>query len=384
MNQSLFLHIVERLETLVGKLPGAIQKPILHELTPMKELFLQQRPPRFLFSGSNKRPVLEILQMLFPEMIEEHIALVSSVNRWHDAAVLDRGMICILDARSVDDSSDELETELKRQPADVIFFVDEPDWTRKAQKSALENLSSCLAANEKWNPNAKVIGLIDGSGKSSRSRPAASSNGKAELKEVLESHGDRLTGAFHLSGPGASRQTAEMMSIIARELPNSARIEMARISQDRVVQGDIAQILVKSTTAMCTAIGAQPIPLADLPILTTLQLMMVSGIMYVSGRERSLRAATEFVGALGANVGAGMLLREGTRAVLKFFPGWGNLICGMVAGAGTYAIGRAATAYFLEGVSLKDARRTYLSTRKKSARPSLLEEKPAKGRRKAD
>jgi uncharacterized protein (DUF697 family) len=380
MNQSLFLHIVQRLEGLVGKLPAAIQKPILHELTPMKELFLQQRPPRFLFSGSNKRPVLEILQMLFPEMIQDHIASVSSVNRWHDAAVLDRGTISILDARSFDDSSTEIETELKRQPADVIFFVEESDGTKKAQKSALENLSSCLAANEKWNKDAKVIGLIVESGKSSAAK-AASSNGKIDLKHVLDSHGDRLTGAFHLSGPKAKDQTTEMMSIIARELPNAARIEMARISQDRMVQADIAQILVKSTTAMCTAIGAQPIPLADLPILTTLQLMMVSGIMYVSGRERSLRAATEFVGALGANVGAGMLLREGTRAVLKFFPGWGNLICGMVAGAGTYAIGRSAIAYFLEGVSIKDARRTYLNARKKSARPRLLEEKPAKARK---
>jgi len=47
MNQSLLLHVVERLEALVGKLPAAIQKPILNELTPMKELFLQQRSPVF-------------------------------------------------------------------------------------------------------------------------------------------------------------------------------------------------------------------------------------------------------------------------------------------------------------------------------------------------
>ncbi|HEY2125105.1 MAG TPA: hypothetical protein VGG94_06540, partial [Chthoniobacterales bacterium] len=185
----------------------------------------------------------------------------------------------------------------------------------------------------------------------------------------------RLAGVFRLAGEGAEAQTAQIMSTVARELPNTARIEIARISKDRVVQADIAQILVKSTTAICTAIGAQPIPLADLPILTTLQLVMVSGIMYISGRERSLRAATEFVGALGVNVGAGMLLREGTRAVLKFFPGWGNIICGMVAGAGTYAIGRAATVFFLEGVSIKDARRIYLTSRKKSAKPGLLEEK---------
>jgi hypothetical protein len=39
----------------------------------------------------------------------------------------------------------------------------------------------------------------------------------------------------------------------------------------------------------------------------------------------------------------------------------------MVAGAGTYAIGRAAIVYFLEGLSLKDARRTYLASRKNRA-----------------
>jgi uncharacterized protein (DUF697 family) len=97
---------------------------------------------------------------------------------------------------------------------------------------------------------------------------------------------------------------------------------------------------------------------------------MVSGIMYISGRERSLRAATEFITALGANVGAGMILREGARAILKFFPGWGNVVCGMVAGAGTYAIGRAATAFFIGGISLGDARRKYLADRKKTSHKS--------------
>jgi uncharacterized protein (DUF697 family) len=158
------------------------------------------------------------------------------------------------------------------------------------------------------------------------------------------------------------------MGLLARNMPNEARVEMARIARDRAVQTEIGQILVKSTTAICAAIGAQPIPLADLPVLTALQLVMVSGIMYISGRERSLRAATEFVTALGVNVGAGMILREGARALLKFFPGWGNIVCGAVAGAGTYAIGRAATVYFLEGLTLKDARRAYLSSRKKRAR----------------
>jgi hypothetical protein len=47
------------------------------------------------------------------------------------------------------------------------------------------------------------------------------------------------------------------------------------------------------------------------------------------------------------------------------------VVCGMVAGAGTYAIGRAATAYFLEGVSLKEAKQTYLKNRRKRSRRAL-------------
>jgi uncharacterized protein (DUF697 family) len=91
----------------------------------------------------------------------------------------------------------------------------------------------------------------------------------------------------------------------------------------------------------------------------------------VSGRERSLRAATEFVGAIGANVGVAMLLREGVRAILKFVPGWGNVVCGMVAAAGTYAMGRAAMAFFIEGASLKEARRTYVASRRKPKRTTM-------------
>jgi uncharacterized protein (DUF697 family) len=374
VNQSLLLHVVERLEGLVGKLPASIQKPILSELTPLKELFLQQRPPRFLLSGSNKSPLPEIVATLFvggaPEQKRE-----TSVQscRWQNLNLSGRGTISVLDARGADDSDASLiQEELKRQPADLIFFLDDGDHAKGPRKGDIDNLTTSLDLNDKTRPNAKVIALVVSAERRTAEHISRLQTG-LEAKAAIK---DRLSGTFNLASPAkAEREAPALMSLLVHELPNEARIEMARTSQDREAQAEIAQVLVKSTTAICTAIGAQPIPLADLPILTTLQLVMVSGIMYVSGRERSLRAATEFVGALGANVGAGMLLREGTRAVLKFFPGWGNVICGMVAGAGTYAIGRAAIVFFVEGVSLKDARRTYLASRKKAARPALRDKK---------
>ena len=86
---------------------------------------------------------------------------------------------------------------------------------------------------------------------------------------------------------------------------------------------------------------------------------MVSGIMHVSGRELGLKSAAEFFGAMGANIGVGMVLREGARAGVKLLPGWGNAISGGVAAAGTYAIGRSAIGYFVEGISLGEARQLF-------------------------
>lgn len=384
MNQPLLLHVVERLEGFLGRLPATIQKPILSELTPLKELFLEQRPPRFLFTGSHKISLQEIMGALFAsadsaQMRDALIALYS----WQDVNLAERGIISILDARGADESAAaRVQEELKRQNADIIFFVDDGEDARGPRKRTLEGLMASLDWNEAGPAKTKIIGLGVGL-EARKARLEAALTEKPAIRDRLLQVIDLSTASD--SSAKQSAKTQQLMSILARELPNQARIEMIRISRDRQAQNDVAHVLVKSTTAICTAIGAQPIPLADLPILTTLQLVMVSGIMYISGRERSLRAATEFIGALGANVGAGMLLREGTRAVLKFFPGWGNVVCGMVAGAGTYAIGRAATVFFLEGVSLKDARRTYLASRKK---PRLLtaqeSEKPAKSKKSTD
>jgi uncharacterized protein (DUF697 family) len=266
----------------------------------------------------------------------------------------------------------------------MVLFLDEAAVKARARKIEIENLIACLDWSGAAQVKAKVVGIAFSSSKAraahnhEKKETSHSQELASSLRKALKTEDELFQVVSFGSEKNLPDKAQELMSILGRELPNAARIEMIRISRDRETQREIAQILVKSTTAICTAIGAQPIPLADLPILTTLQLVMVSGIMYLSGRERSLRAATEFIGAIGANVGVGMLLREGARAVLKFFPGWGNVVCGMVAGAGTYAIGRAASAFFLEGVSLKQARQTYLASRKRRTLPVRLAMKPAK------
>jgi uncharacterized protein (DUF697 family) len=147
--------------------------------------------------------------------------------------------------------------------------------------------------------------------------------------------------------------------LLTRELPGEAQVEMARLVGAKKVQLETAQHLVRSLTTVCAAIGVQPIPFADFPILTAVQFAMVSGIMHVSGRELGLKSAAEFFGAMGVNIGVGMVFREGARAAVKLLPGWGNAISGGVAAAGTYAIGRSAIGYFVEGISIGEARKLF-------------------------
>jgi uncharacterized protein (DUF697 family) len=144
-----------------------------------------------------------------------------------------------------------------------------------------------------------------------------------------------------------------------RDLFTEGRLEAARNSTDPAVKREAAASVVNACVTLCTAIGTEPIPLADFPILTSLQVSMVAAIIYISGKKVSRKMAAEFIAALGVNVGAGLVLREGSRALLKLFPGWGNAISGAIAGAGTYAVGRASAAYFIDGKSMGEAKKLF-------------------------
>src|SRR6058998_4175858 len=139
MNQTALLHIVERLERLVTRLPEKIRRPVLRELTPLKELFLQQRPPRFLFIGSSKAPTHRIIDTLFtPGAPEQLNVALMPVHRWVDWDISGHGTISILDARDAGASAAaQVEDDLKRQPPDIVFVFD--DGEPKIEKASAHN-----------------------------------------------------------------------------------------------------------------------------------------------------------------------------------------------------------------------------------------------------
>lgn len=358
MKPSTFLSLYDKLEKLVQRLPDSLQQPILREITPIKTLFLLQRAPRLVLLGPAGAGKAELLRALFGAEVmragEENLG----DGTWQTFGQKSRGTLQLLDARRPA-SLNLLRAALAAEAPDLFIFL-RPALAMDADHAAdLDHAAEILAcAEQRGGVRPKLLGVL---------LPAATADAeraRQELHASLHSHAalsDRMAGTLALT---TAAERARLAELIAIELPGEAQLEMARLSANRALQQQIAQVVIKSVTAISAAIGAQPIPLADFPILTSLQATMVASIMHISGREMSVRLAGEFIAALGANIGVGLVLREGARALAKLVPLWGQAVSGAVAAGGTYAMGRAASAYFIEGLSLTDARGIFRRRRK--------------------
>jgi len=352
------LTIYDKLEKLVLRLPEAVHQPILREIKPIKTLFLMQRPPRIALVGERAAKKGDLISAVFGDEVPESTAEILHDGAWQSLSLRGRGTLRLLDARRPVSPS-VAETALAAEAPDLYLFVRSSAGT-KGFETDVKHAVELMEFGDSRHPTRPRLLAVQLHGDTEMSTRLHCTLQKDSLL------GPRLTSTVALTGNPL--EAGKLVELIAAEMPHETHLETARLSGNRVLQRELARTVLKSVTAICGAIGTQPIPLADFPILTSLQASMVAAIMHISGREMSVRLAGEFIGAIGANIGAALVLREGARAVLKFVPVWGDIVAGAIAAGGTYAIGRAAIAYFIEGASLKDARNVF---RKKPPRALL-------------
>ena len=108
-------------------------------------------------------------------------------------------------------------------------------------------------------------------------------------------------------------------------------------------------------------IGLTPIPFSDIFLLSGLQAVLIILVAYLGGRDINFKTAKELLVSLGGAGAAGfsfrLLFQQGSKLVNLIYPGAGSFLSAGIAAAGTYAIGKAAISYFIQGVSkdkLKD------------------------------
>jgi uncharacterized protein (DUF697 family) len=110
-----------------------------------------------------------------------------------------------------------------------------------------------------------------------------------------------------------------------------------------------AEEVIRAAALLSGTVAVEPLPFADLLIITPLQIKMVLHIGKVYGFEISAERGREIVQELGATVAYGMLARQVMRGLAKLaLPVIGGLITAPAVYGWTYALGRLAESYFTQ------------------------------------
>ncbi|HWG42780.1 MAG TPA: DUF697 domain-containing protein, partial [Gemmataceae bacterium] len=159
-----------------------------------------------------------------------------------------------------------------------------------------------------------------------------------DLTPAEEGFNDPDYGGTHLREilidllPAAFRQSLLSLASASRDL------------QDFFARQALPSILAYSTLA--GSAGALPVPIVDLVLLSGIQSQMVYHLAQLYGQSLTGQRFLEIASTLGL----GMLLRQGSRMLLKYIPYIGPVIgtvaSGALAGASTFALGKAFCYYY--------------------------------------
>ena len=375
----------------------------------IRTILLEQRAPALALVGRRGAGKSSLVNALFGAKVAEvgHVKAQTGRGKWFEHKS-ERGTISVLDTRGVQEGSSPAESdaakdavasivvELKKKVPDVILFLvkaSEADSAIDADLVALERVYAEIEREHRFRPPLVAIAthcdVLEPKAtrlhKASEESPEEIEEKLARVSEVehhLEAKiKERPKLAPHLVWTrGISTYISfrkddtvraderwridELVGTLFKHLPDAGRGTLVRIARVRGLQEDLANNLTRATAAICAGVAALPIPVADVIPITMLQVTLIAGIAWLSGRPLDRKAAAEFLGAMGANVGVGFAFREGARALIKFvFPGAGSMVSGAVAFAGTLAIGAAARNYFLRGSSIEDAKKAFDDTK---------------------
>ena len=415
---------VQRVEDLLAALPGDVARELRTRIGTLRGILLDQRPPALALVGRRGAGKSSLINALFGQRVAEvgHVKSQTGRGRWFDYTAAS-GTLSILDTRGLqegslpteaDDAKTPIESivlELKKKAPDALVFVikaSEVDAAIDADLTALEKILAEIERVHRFRPpvicvlthcdvlEPKATKLHDPASERTDDLDEKLRHVAAAERQIEDKLRARAAIApHHVATVGISaymswRENGEMrsderwhMTELSTELfkllPNAGRGMFVRIARVRGLQEELAMTLTKAVAALCAGVAAIPIPVADLIPITSMQVSLIAGIAWLSGRTLDLKASSEFLTALGMNVGAAFVLREAARALVKYvFPGGGSVVSGAVAFAGTMALGAAARAYFIRGESIEDAKRAYATEKTEKSEKREKREKREK------
>jgi uncharacterized protein (DUF697 family) len=140
-------------------------------------------------------------------------------------------------------------------------------------------------------------------------------------------------------GPQLKRALLEMLPAVYRQTL-VALDESTGELQDLYEKMALPHIIGYSSLA--AGAGALPVPWLDLLILPAIQTRMVQHVAEIYHQPFNTARFAELAGSLGL----GLVLRQAAREVTKLIPFVGSLASGALAGASTFALGKAVCYYY--------------------------------------
>ena len=140
----------------------------------------------------------------------------------------------------------------------------------------------------------------------------------------------------------AGGYTPVMLPLIKQVLDNfNFDVDPQLTDEDNVEQ------VIKSAAILSGAIAVEPIPFADILLITPVQAKMVLHIGKIYGFDITPERAAEIAQELGATVAYGLAARQVMRGIAKMaLPLVGGLITAPAVYGWTFALGRLAQNYF--------------------------------------
>ncbi|WP_432352480.1 GTPase [Sporosarcina sp. A2] len=150
----------------------------------------------------------------------------------------------------------------------------------------------------------------------------------------------------------------ELIDFLEDSLDVRAAIHLGLSIRLNTISERIAHRFIKVFTALAGTVALSPIIATDIAVLLALQSILLMIIAYLSGRELDFKTAREVLVSLGGIGATGFTLRmiaqQGSKFANLVVPGAGSALSASIASGGTYAIGKAAIAYFLRDADEKD------------------------------